>query len=192
MKVLKLSKTSQLMLAVGVFIVILASLGISRSHQMQEKGQLDEQLYMSEIRLGGLTITELQEQQATLQAKLDEEKAQISGAKASLHQDIESVDVTDKFFVIAKESNVTVSSLSTTLITELPLENIMCSMISLSAAVKGDVPDLIDFIINLNEGYVSGYIGTAQIVIPENDAEGEEAQATLQMTIYSYEGDDRV
>lgn len=175
------------MLAVGVFIVILASLGMARSNQMQEENQLDEQLLISEKRMGNLTVTELQAELEKLQAKLDKREAQISGAKTSLHQDIESVDVTDKFFVIAEESNVKVIALSTTVIVEMPLEDIICSMISLSATLQGDVPDLVGFITNVNEGYVSGYIDTAQIIIPEIEKD-EEPLANIQMAVYSYEG----
>ena len=47
MKLLKLSKTSWLILSAGVFIVVLGSLGIARSQQLQEKGTLDEELRLS-------------------------------------------------------------------------------------------------------------------------------------------------
>lgn len=187
MRNLKMGKTSQLMLSAGVFIIILASLGITYSRQMQEKGQLDEQLYMSEIRLEKLSISELQEQIETLQSNMNVDVEDVSGAEEILHQNIESVNVTDRFFEIAESSNVTVMGLSTTVITEMPLEAIVCSTISLSAKVKGDMPDLVQFIINLNEGYVSGYVGSAQIVTP-GGCENADHTASVQMIAYSHEG----
>jgi hypothetical protein len=183
---LKLSKASQLMLSAGVFIIILAGLGITNSRQMQEKGQLDEQLYISQERLEKLTVSELQEQLKTLEEKTNVDEEQIYGAREILQQSIESVDVTDRFFVIAEQSSVNVTGLSTTVITKTPLEAIICSTISLSAAVTGNVTDLVQFIINLNGGYVSGYVDSAQIVIP-GACEDAEPMANIQMIAYSSE-----
>jgi hypothetical protein len=187
MKNLKLGKASQLMLSAGVFIIILSGLGITYSKQMQEKGQLDEQLYMSRARLEKLTVSELEEQLAVLRAKVNAGGPQISGARETMNQNIDSVEVTDLFFAIAEESNVTVNGLSTSVIMERPVGAINCSTITLSATVTGEVPDLVQFVINLNEGYVSGYAGSAQIIM-SRAGDNNEPTANIQMTAFSCGG----
>ena len=67
MKYLKLSKTSWLILGVGVFIVALAFLGITRSQQAQEQSRLDDELEMSQMSLANMQISDLQAELAALE-----------------------------------------------------------------------------------------------------------------------------
>lgn len=187
MKGMKLSKTSWLILSAGLFVVILAGLGVTRSQQLQEQTKLDEELAISETRLNKLQVTEMNQRLAELQEQLEESEARLTEAKDRMRQTVESIDVTDKFFVIAEYSGVEIMNITTSEIQSGNVESISAATINISAYVTGELDDLIDFVINLNSGYTTGVVTAADITIPEEDDESQPS-ASLQMIIYSYEG----
>jgi hypothetical protein len=205
MKGIKLSKTSWLILSAGVFVVILAGLGVTRSQQLREQTRMNDELGLSETRLDKLDVTELRRQIEDLQQQVEQGQTQLDDAKERLRQTVISVDVTDEFFKIADYSGVKVMNLTTSKIAPNDLEGIGLETIALAAQVNGDFDKIIDFVINLNNGYATGYVESAQITVPlpssevteEPQEEGEEPAAppdsetsvTVQMIVYSYERD---
>jgi hypothetical protein len=185
---LKLSKTSWLILSVGIFIVILVALGLTRSQQLREQSRLNEELNIAEMRLNNLQVKYLSEQQDELQKKLDESTVKLASAKDKLRQTIESIDVTDKFFAIAKSCSANVTSISSSGIKGEKLGGISCSEISVNAVVTGEVSNLINFIIKLNTDFASGVVKSAQLSIPKA-ADEDKPTANIMMVVYTYEGD---
>jgi hypothetical protein len=188
MKGLKLSKTSWLILAAGIFIVVLSCLGVTRSGQVKEQNKLDEELKMSESRLDKTPTTELQTQLGELQERLEESEGQLAEAKNRLRQTVLSVDVTDKFFEIAKYCDVVIMNITTTTITKNTVAGVNYATISLGAAITGDASKILDFIISLNKGYATGYVKSALISLNNESGEEGSASASIQMIVYSYEG----
>jgi hypothetical protein len=205
MKGLKLSKASWLILSAGVFLVVLAGLGLTRSQQLKEQNKLSEELSLSEKRLETIQTTQLSQQKENLAGKLEESAAQLKDAQARLDQTVISVDVADEFFKIAAYCSVNITSLSTTVIAQTKYSGIAISTISLTAQVTGEKKNIVNFIIGINNGYVTGNVETAQITFEdsakagptpesgEESGEGQEletgmASASVSMLIYSYEG----
>jgi hypothetical protein len=189
---LKLSKTSWLILLAGLFIVIIAGLGLTRSQQLQEQSRLNEELSQAEVRLSKLEVQQLGQQKEELQGQLDEKSVQLVAAKDRLRQSVESINVTDKFFAIAKSCDVIVDSITSSSIRSEKLVGISCSVINLGATVTGDTSHLINFVIKLNTDFTTGLVKSAQISIPEADqatVEGKAPSANIQMVVYAYEGD---
>lgn len=186
MKGLKLSKASWLILSAGIFIVILAGLGVTRSQQLKEQTQLDEELNLSTMRVDTIQVTGLRPQLEELQQKIEEGEALLTDAKDRLRQTVVSADVTDKFFVIAEYCGVEIMTLGTTQKSTHAVAGIDCSTISITTTVEGELADIIDFIISLNEGFTTGNVQSAQISIPEDT--DSLPTAGLQMVVYSYEG----
>ncbi len=193
MKGLKLSKTSWLILSAGIFVVVLGSLGVTRSQQLNEQNKLEEELNLSTARVEKMQTTDLRPQLEELQQKINESQSQLNEAKERFRQMIASVDVVDKFFAIAENCNVQINSISNSSISSNKFEGIECSSTSIGATVIGDTSDIIDFVISLNDGYTTGYVQSVQLNIPEESDEDDEDEdtsvtATIQMIIYSYEG----
>lgn len=186
MKYLKLSKTSWLILSVGVFIVVLAVLGITRSQQAQEQSRLDDELEMSQISLANMQISDLQAELAGLEQTAAREQAELDLAANSLNETVVSVDVTDEFFSIASACGVIVVNISTSPISPNIYEGLGLSATSINAALEGELSNLIDFVEALNSGFNTGQIRMAQIDIPPSSS-NETPSASIQMTIYSYE-----
>jgi len=163
---LKLSKTSWLILSAGIFLVVVAGLCLTRSQQLQEQGQLGEELSIAERRLSKFQISELQQQQEELQRQLDESTVHLTAAKDILSQTVESIGVTDEFFQIAQFCDVAVMNISSSGTESGKFEGIACTVITLNAMVEGEVPNLIDFVIMLNTDFTNGVVKSAQIDIP--------------------------
>lgn len=216
MKGIKLSKTSWLILSAGVFVVILAGLGVTRSQQYRDQNRMNEELSISETRLNSIDVTDLRRQVENLQSQVDEGRTQLEEAKQRLKQTVISVDVTDELYKIAAYSGVTVTQMTTSPISPNKLEGIGLSMTLLTAQASGDLDKLVDFVINLNNGFSTGYLSSAQIIVPppnggpaeeieepeepvepadegdeeETGAEEEtEPKVSIQMVVYSYEGE---
>ncbi len=188
MKYLKLSKTSLVILAAGVFIVALAVLGITRSQQAKDQATLDDELEMSQTSLANMQIDDLQAELAGLEETAVEKQRALDLASNLLNQTVVSVDVTDEFFSIAGACGILVVNISTSPIAPNIYEGLGLSATSLSAALEGAVPNLIVFIEALHSGFNTGQIKMAQIDIPTASS-NETPTASIQMTIYSYEED---
>jgi hypothetical protein len=189
MRYFKLSKASWIILAVGLFIVVMAGLGITRSQQAKEQGRLDDELAVSQQLLASLDIADLQADLEELEQAAEEGQTQLDEARALLDQSVVSVDVTDEFFDIASACGVLVVNLSTTPIVPNIYDGIGLSMTTLDASVEGEVPALIDFVERLHADFTTGLVTSTQIDVPTAPSE-EGPSATVQILIYSYEGSD--
>ena len=187
MKGLKLSKTSWLILSAGIFIVILAGLGLTRSQQLSEQNQLDAALASTTSRLNKLEASSLELEEAELQQRLDETMVEFEEVKDRLRQTVVSVDVTDELFRIAEYSNVEISSLTTSPQSNANLGPVSCLMTTINTNINGSTSDLIDFVINLNSGYTTGIVRSVNISIPEETG-SDNATAAISMSVYTYEG----
>lgn len=187
MKMLKLSKTSWLILAIGLFIVVMAGLGLIRSQQSKEQGRLSEELTASQQSLDALQISGMQSQLTGLQQKALQDQQQLDAAQKQLEQTIVSVDVTDKFFSIASTCGVTVISLNTAPIVSNKYENIDLNQTTINGEVEGPLPALIIFVQSLNNDFTTGQVKSAEIEIPPISTNATPS-ANVQMTIYTYEG----
>lgn len=188
MKFIKLSKASWLILAAGVFVVVLAGLGVTMSQQMQEQDQLEEELGISLISLEKLDDTELRQRLDELQQMVDEEQLQLDEARERLDKTVVSVDVTDQFFSIADYCGVKVMSMSTSPIQDEDYEGIGLSMTALNSVAEGELEDIIQFVISLNNDFTTGLISTFQIDIPEESDNTTTPSVNVQMYVYSCEG----
>jgi hypothetical protein len=135
MKYFKLSKTSWIILAVGVFVVVLAGLGITRSQQLSEQEQLDEELSFSQASLNNLHIDLLQLQLDELEQMAETEQLQLEQAVDLLDRTVVSVDITDEFFAIAGRCGVIVINFNTSPISTSLYAGLGLATTSVNAAV---------------------------------------------------------
>ena len=184
---MKLSKTSWLMLTIGIFIIAFASLGIARFQQVQEQNQLEAELSVAERRLDNFQLEQFYSQKNELEEQLDRAISQLKAAKDNLGQSIESIEVTDSLFEIVKACGVEVTEISSSGIASDKLEGITCSILRLAIRVEGDVPNLISFITKLNDDFTSGVVKSAEITIPET-AGADKSLADIQLVVYTYRG----
>ncbi len=101
---MKLTKTSWLLLAIGIFVITVGSLGAARSQQLSEGQQLSDELAVAKVRLGKLDLTELSAKQGSLQEQIKQATQQLESAKATLSQPNDSITISDSVFRIAATS----------------------------------------------------------------------------------------
>jgi TolA-binding protein len=187
MKKLKLSKMAWLILSAGIFVVVLAGLGFTYSGQKSEQNTLKDELEVSKARLEKTQDTGTQQQQIDqLEERLTDSQARLDEAKGKLLQAILSVDVTEKFFQIAESSGVSVKSFGTTDVQSAQVAGVTCSRISLHGLVEGELLELVNFIVNLNQNFITGYVTSAQITVEEEA--GEDSTTNIQLEVYSSKG----
>ncbi len=185
---MKLSKTGWLLIASGVFIITLASLGAVYSRQVDDQNQLNEKLALTQSNLRRIQIEKLSSRQAELESQLSQATSQFEAVKVMLSQPIGSAAIASILFDIAQAHGVEVTGMTSSRIASENLKGVTCSVISLTAKVEGDVSNLVSFVTNLNEQFATGVVKSVAITIPET-ASGDNATASIQLVVYSYRGD---
>src|SRR4030042_340442 len=168
MKFLKLSKTSWLILAAGVFVVVLAGLGITRAQQLKEQDKIEKDLSTALNSLNGFQVTELQASLGEFQQKIDEEQLKLEEVKSRLDKTVVSVAVTDQFFSIAEYCNVVIVSMTTSPISTKAYGGVKLQTTAIGASVTGTVDNLIQFVLSLNNDFTTGMVKSFQIDIPDD------------------------
>ena len=195
---MKLSKTSLIFLIIGVFIILAGSLGMSYFGQSKEQSLVEEEAAVAQLRLEKLpNQKQFSSQKEELESQLAKAETQLKAAKMSLYQLPESIEATDTLFVLAENSQVEVTEISSQGPGTETLGGVTLSVLSLTVTIEGDILNLIAFIYNWTEEYPTGMATWVEITVTElvEEEEGEEEvveeipSAIINLFIYSYEGD---
>ncbi len=191
---MKLSKKTGLVIAIGVFVIALGGLFMAYSGQVDEQKQLNEQLVSIQANLMRGQVEKLSSQQAELEQQLSQAQSQFAAVNATLSQPVGSVAAATILFEVAKTYGLVVTEVTSPGPATESLEGVTYSVISLTAKVEGDVPNLVSFVTKLNNHFTTGVVKLITITIPEA-ASGDNASASvntsanLQLTVYTYKGD---
>jgi len=196
---MKLSKTAWIFLASGIFIFLLAGLIVVNSNQGQEQSQLYQELSSAQLTLAKYTAKfppeRFSSQQRELESQLARAQSELEDVKARLRQPIESIEVTDTLFEVAKTCDVKIIEIRSSRLTSRELEGVTFSALPLMADVEGDVPNLIKFILEVSGKFPTSMVELVGINVPELTEGGETGEelekpsANLKLDIYTYEGD---
>lgn len=198
---MKFSKTSRLFLAIGIFAILLASLGVAYLQQVNQQDRLSEELSSAQLRLEKYSPEQLSSQQKQVESQLAKAQLRLKLAKANLFQSIESIEASETLFEIAQACDVEITAISSSALATEEIEGATYSGFPLTVQIEGDVSDLIDFILLWSGEYRTGVVQSEEITIPETNDEGEgesgeeteeeveEPSANLRLFIYSYRGD---
>ncbi len=196
---MKLTKTSWLILTLGILVITFASLGAARSQKLNEGQQLSEDLAMAEMRLSKFDLKQLYSQQKGLEEQINQTTSQLEIAKASLSQPNDSITISDAVFRIAEACGVEVIEISSSSLTQGKLDKVGGPVLPLNTLVRGNVPNLIDFVIRLNKDLPTGVVKSAQITVPtatdnttatatDNTTAGiKPPSATIQLEVFAYQ-----
>ena len=213
---MKLGKTSWLILGIGIFVISFAGLGVIRSQQLDKQVRLGQELSLVEMRLDKFQLEQLHSQQNELEEQISQSISQLEAARAALRQPIESIEVTDVLFEIAESCGVEITGVTSPGIASEELEGISCPVIRLNIEVEGDVPNLLSFVIKLNDDFATGVVESVGIGVQgsvEEEIEGEQigeeteeeqaeeeigaegiegeaekSSADIKLIVYSYQG----
>jgi hypothetical protein len=185
---LKISKKVIIYIAVGVYIIAAASIGMITFQRLDEESKVKEELAVAQGSLSRASPERVSSQRSELEDKLAQTTQQYEAVKALMSQQIGNVRASSIVFDIAKSSNVEITALSSPSAWIDTLQNVNCSVLSLTLAVEGDIRDLVRFITTLNSYIPTGFIKSIVMSIPEPGSE-EESSADILLLIYTYQGD---
>ncbi|MFC1966511.1 hypothetical protein ACFLWI_06165 [Chloroflexota bacterium] len=183
---LKLSRTTFLLLIAGVFIIASAGLGIFRSQQVDEQNQLSDKLVQTQASLSRIKPEQLSSRQTELESQLSLAISQFEAVKAVLSKPVVSTSAIGTLFDVANASGVEVTEMTSPGSSSEELEGITCSVISLTVKVEGDAPSLVDFLTKLNSLFTTGLVRSVTITVPEATGEGR-ASANFQLVVYYHQ-----
>lgn len=185
---MKLSKTSLLVISAGFLIIIIAGLGMVYFQKVDEQNQLSEQLALAQSGVSGMQLERLSSQQTDLEGQLSQAISQFEAVKAILSQPMSSVTVWSISFDVAKAHDLEITEITSSGLTSDSLEGITYSVLSLTVKIEGDVPNIVNFVTQLNSYFTTGVVKSVVITVPET-TNGESASANIEVIIYTYRGD---
>lgn len=186
---MKLSKKSWLFITGGVLAITLASLGAICSQQIRQQNQLNEELALTEMKLKRIQLEQLPHQQGELEMRLSQATSQFEAAKAIFSQTRAggSVAASSILFNVAEAYNVEITEISSSGPSSYELEGVPCSMLTLTANVRGELTDIVSFITELNSYLSTSTVQSVEISVPET-TDGEKTTANIRLVVYTYQG----
>ena len=185
---MKITKTTWIILTIGICAIVFASLGFARAQQLKEQAQMDEEISIAENRLSSLQFEQLSSQQGELEKQLSQSIAQFEATKTILSQPVEGIAISDTLFSLAESSGAKITEISSSGLALDKLEEVPCSVLPFTIKAEGTIPSLMSFIFSLNAKFVTGTVESVEIVVPEDTAE-ESPSATIRLRVYTYKGD---
>ncbi len=183
---MRLSRTSWLIVTIGIFIIAFTSLAIVRYQQINQQSQLNKELASVELELNQVKPEQISSQYEELERRLSQTLAQLETAKAEFSPPIESIDTNDILFDIARDYGVKVIRITLSDESSDDSNGVAYSIETFSVTVEGDVLSLVNFITRLNSDLATGAVKSVVISIPGTSSE---ASADIQLVMHTYRGD---
>jgi type II secretory pathway pseudopilin PulG len=193
----KFSKSSWIILALGIVLIAGITLGMSRSRQAEQQKQLTEQLAQAKQKLALVNIDELAGQKDRLTQQVGQYNAQTDSAKQNLFAAEDNIQATDIILESAKSFQVAVASITSPGSTIGELAGNQCRILPLTIQLNGDISYMADFICNLSQIFPTSIVQEVRLTneefSPPKPGEGQTAPAAatsaeISLVIYSYEG----
>lgn len=209
---MKFGKTAQLVLAIGIFAIAIVFLYRMNQERSAEYEELNTQLTTAQALVPGI-ISESEELESRLnQLKIDlnQAKAELSSGKASFPSSIDSIRYDQLLYQMARDRGLEMMRLDTAEPVEKSAGGVTFTMTDFSIAVKGTVADILDFVntIAIGDDFNTATVDIVSIAIPnpvtkqvkegvaQQEQEEEEVEtgspsAAIELTIYSYRGEQK-
>jgi len=184
---MKLSKTSYMVIVLGVVASVFAVLWVMRGKQIQERERLNDELSVATMILDKVKSEEGLSQQEGLEKQISQVLSQLETAKATLSQSVNSIAVSGTLFNTAGAAGVEITNLSSSSYSTGDWQGVTFSVLPVTVTVEGDVPGILSFIGSLNRDLNAAVIRSAVITIPKATSE-EKPSANIQLSIYTYQG----
>jgi hypothetical protein len=174
----KMGRTSQLVLLIGIFLVLLIPLMVFNNQQPAKQTELKATL----ANLNKLLAAE-ETPKANLEAELAQINAEIEATKATFPNTSQSPAIIDSLLELAEQNDIYVTQ--TKVSTSQPKEAIG-PILTIQLGLKGQVPKFQNFLLALDDTLPTSQIMKVTFTI--TGEEGEEDTATITIDILCYEG----
>ena len=178
---MKLSKTTQWILIVGIFAILLVAAGVAYGRQVTKQGQL-----RSDIAQAQQNFITYSEQRNNSEANLSQAQSQIANVQDELRRYTESLEINEALFEAASDANVTITKLNSSPPDDEELNGINYRLFSLRITAEGEVVALLNFSRNVSETFSTASITSTRVYVPEagEDESKQKPTIDLGLTIY--------
>jgi len=172
---MKLSKTAQWILAIGILAVLLVSAGVVYARQAVERSQLN-----SDVARANQDFVRYTAAKGDLQTRLSQAESQLSSLQSEFHESTQSIEIDEGLFETADDANVSLTDISCSVPSRQTVNGIACQVFSLSLTVEGDnMAQLLGFTTKLGDRFPDATIESPRISISE-----ERSTLNLKLTVY--------
>jgi type II secretory pathway pseudopilin PulG len=176
----KISKTTQWILLIGIFAILLISASVAYGRQQAEQSQL-----ATSIAQANQDFTKYSAQKDDLEGKRREASTRISSAQSEFRQYTECIEIEEALFELAEDAGVTIIKLVFPVPGGEKLGGTTYRVFSPVVTAEGEVlPELLLFGKKISENFSTLAVESVKIEIGEGQ---EESQIVLNLKIYSYE-----
>lgn len=186
---IKVSKRVWVLLSVGIFLVLLVTLGMAYRTQAREQGQLNKQITAAEEATTRISLAELEAKEAEFKAQLAVADAQTAAIKADLNQSTNGIAAADALLQIAAKARVNLTEVASAAAAVQKVETLNCAVLPLSVKVEGEIQNLMTFILSISQTFATGIIRSVDVNIPPTGdaAQLGRSKASIVLNIYCYE-----
>jgi hypothetical protein len=172
----KLSKTAQWILAIGILAVLLVAAGVTYSRQMMERSHLN-----SDIARANQDFSTYMAQSAELETRRSQAQSELSGLESEFHESTQSIEIDEALFDVADDANVSITRISSSMPGGETVNGITFQVFSLSLTVEGDnMAELLNFTNKLGERFPDATMQSPRISIS-----GEQSTLNLKLKVYA-------
>jgi Tfp pilus assembly protein PilO len=209
---LKFSKSSWILLTLGIAVIGVILAGMVWTQQAQQKQDLEKKLSEAQTKLAQVKFDELTARQTQLLEDKKTYTKEITAAKDQLTAPIDNISALDTILKSAGEFNITIVSINSNSKSMETFTGNSFSALPFSLQVKGNINDLADFVSNIKTLFPTSVVQTYQFAIstPTPTAATTPApsptspvptpvivlpidtEATINIMIYDYKGDANV
>jgi len=180
---MKLSKTAQWILSLGILVALLV--GMVSVYGGQRAEQRDLQSELTQLNDDFVKYTT---QKGELQGRLNKAQSDLSKLDEKFQLPTESVEITEAIFEAADDSNADIIKISSSLPKKGKATGegtVAYDSFGITIEAEGTVVELLKLCEKLSEAFTNGVINNVVISVGE---EAGEAKITLSLTVYCYEG----
>ncbi len=213
---LKLSRTSWLILSIGIFVIAVGGLYMVYRGQVAQQQEVNSKLSQAQAELPPLVSQreELESQLAGLENDMAQVISSLESAKAKFPESVDGIDYSEVLFNIADDSALKIVILTASGTGDEEVDGIIYSITIFEVVVKGEVDDVLDFVhvISTTDGFTTTTgelidfttttIELVDIGVPDPLSEEEKEDMTaeqidealspwaaIKITVYSYKGE---
>ncbi len=180
---MKLSKTAQWILSLGILVALLVGMMSVYGSQRAEQGDLQSELTQLNENFVKYTT-----QKGELQGRLNKAQSDLSKLDEKFQLPTESVEITEAIFEAADDSNADIVKISSSLPKKGKATGegtVAYDSFGITIETEGTVVELLKLCEKLSEVFTNGVMNNVMIDVGE---EAGEAKITLSLTVYCYEG----
>ena len=194
------TKKAVLILMTAICIVVFIFLLMNNFKIMERKNTLETQLSTAQTQLQGIQIESLDSQQVQLKDELDRLVPKYESAKNKITDRVTSSNATAGLFEIAWHNGFSVIQVSSTSTTNVTLDGVPMSSMSINAQVQGALSMVVNFLTEVSMLFKNVSINSISINVPVDASENSTPLTTqgqnrnnliidVDMTIFTYRGD---